>query len=389
MTPTERQVPMTDRTQRHPGTHASAKPLMGVEEEYMVVDPATRGVAAAAAMVVKRAAVDLGDAVSTEVGQFQLEARTPPCAELGDLYRHLRQSRATVAAAAAAEGLGAVATGATTLGGALPLQITQKSRYLAQLEAYRELMDEQAICASQVHICVPDRERAVLVSNHLRPWLPALIALSANSPFYEGRDTRYASWRWLHWQRWPVSGPPPYFHSLREHDELVDGLEEGGALVDRRTVFWDIRLSSRYPTLEVRACDMPVTAEESALLAAVVRALVVTAVRAVERGDPGPDLPTALLRAACWRAARDQLAAVGLDPRTGRATAPGSLADDLLRHIRPALEELGDEQTVTEGLRRLSAVGPGAVRQRAAYERRGRLTDVVDFLLAQTPAGTL
>ncbi|MGW7004729.1 carboxylate-amine ligase [Streptomyces sp. NPDC054933] len=365
------------------------RPLMGVEEEYLLVDPATRDVAATSAMVVKRAALDLGDAVTSELGLVQLETHTPPCAEHAELFRHLRESRAAVAAAAAAEGLGVVATGASVLGGAVPQQITQKPRYRAQLEIYRALVDEHVICASQVHTCVPDREQAVLVSNHLRPWLPALIAMSANSPFHEGRDTRYASWRWLHWQRWPVSGPPPYFHSLREHDELVDALEEGGALADRRTIFWDIRLSTRYPTLEVRVCDMPVTAEESALLGAVIRALVVTAVRSVERGDPGPDLPTPLLRAACWRAARDELKAAGIDPCTGRATAPGSLVDALLRHIRPALEELGDEQAVIDGLRRLRAVGPGAVRQRAAYARRGRLTDVVDFLLAQTPSGTL
>ncbi|MCQ4045399.1 glutamate--cysteine ligase [Streptantibioticus rubrisoli] len=384
MTLTERQALMTE-----PGFRPSAKPLMGVEEEYLVVDPATRAVATGSAMVVKRAAVDLGDAVTPEMGLVQVETRTPPCAEQADLLRHLRKNRAVVAAAAATEGLGAVATATAVLSGAIPQQITQNRRYRAQLETYRALVDEQVLCASQVHTCVPDREQAVLVSNHLRPWIPALIALSANSPFHEGRDTRYASWRWPHWQRWPVSGPPPYFRSLREHDDLVDALQDAGALADRRTVFWDVRLSTRYPTLEVRACDVPVTAEESALLAAVIRALVVTAVRAVERGDPGPDLPAALLRAACWRAARDELAAAGVDPRTGRATAPGTLADALLRHIRPALEELGDEQTVTEALRRLRAVGPGAVRQRAAYTRRGRLTDVVDYLLAQTPTGTL
>ncbi len=384
MTLGERQVAMTD-----PGTRASAKPLMGVEEEYLVVDPATRDVAPTSAMVVKRAAVDLGDAVTPEMGLVQVETRTPPCAEHNDLFRYLREARAAVAAAAATEGLGTIASGTAVLGGAVPQQITQKPRYRAELETYRGLVDEQVLCASQVHTCVPDREQAVLVSNHLRPWMPALIALSANSPFHDGWDTRYASWRWLHWQRWPVAGPPPYFHSLREHDELVEALAEGGALIDRRAVYWDIRLSTRYPTLEVRACDMPVTAEESALLAAVIRALVVTAVRAVERGDPGPEVPTELLRAACWRAARDELAAAGLDPRTGRTTEPGTLADALMRHIRPALEELGDERTVTEGLRRLSAVGPGAARQRAAYARRGRLTDVVDFLLAQTPAGTL
>ncbi|MFI9584649.1 glutamate--cysteine ligase [Streptomyces sp. NPDC052236] len=375
---------MTDVTGIRPST-----PLMGVEEEYFLVDPLTREVVPYAVDVVKKAAEDLGDLVSQELGQYQVEAQTPPCGEFDDLYGELRRIRARVATAAEALGARTAAVGAPPLGNATPMPVSDGPRCLNQVQGYRGLVHEHVICATHVHVCVPDRERAVLVSNHLRPWIPLLVALSANSPFFSGRDTGYASWRRLMWQRWPISGPPPYFSSPAEYDRLVVALLESGTLLDQRMLFWDVRPSSRYPTIEVRAADIPMTAEESALLAVLVRALTITALRAVDRGDPGPDLPAELLRAACWRAARDGLRGEGMDPRTGRLTAAGSQVASLLGHIGPALEETGDRQTVDSLLRRLTATGTGADRQRAVYARRGSLTDVVDAVVAQTRDGEL
>ncbi|MET9661774.1 glutamate--cysteine ligase [Streptomyces sp. NPDC006510] len=361
-------------------------PLMGVEEEYFLVDPLTREVVPYAGDVVRKAAEDLGDLVSQELGRYQVETRTPPCGSFEELHGELRRLRTAVGAAAETMGARTAAVGAVPLGAPIPMPVSDSPRCAEQLRDYRGLVDEHVICATHVHVSVPDRGRAVLVSNHLRPWLPHLIALSANSPFFCGRDTGYASWRRIMWQRWPVSGPPPYFSCYDEYESLLTALTDSGTLPDRRTLFWDVRPSSRYPTIEVRAADVPVTAEESALLALLVRALTVTALRAVEQGDPGPDLPAELLRAACWRAARDGLRGESMDPRTGRLSPAGGLVPSLLRHIGPALEETGDRETVVALLRRLTATGTGADRQRAVHARRGSLLDVVDALVAQTPA---
>ncbi|GAA0383335.1 glutamate--cysteine ligase [Microbispora corallina] len=367
----------------------AACPLVGVEEEYLLVDPVTREVAPGAAAVVERAAAELGGRAGTEITRFQVEARTDPCSHAAELEAQLRGMRAVVAAAARAEGLAAVASGTPVLGDAVPPPITDHPRYGVGIATYRALHDEQSICAGHVHVHLPDRERAVLVSNHLRPWLPVLIALTANSPFWTGRDTGYASWRTLCWNKWPVAGPPPYFASLADYERLVGTLTEAGVLVDPGTIFWDVRPSSRLPTIEVRVTDVPATAEESVLLAMVVRALVVTASRRVEQGDPGPLLSAELLRVAYWQAARDGLAGDGVDPATGERRPAGELVAALLRHITPALEETGDLTTVSRRLDRLRRTGTGADRQRAAHARRGRPADVVDHLVAHLVDGVL
>ena len=159
-----------------------------------------------------------------------------------------------------------------------------------------------------MHIDVPDKETAVRVSNHLRPWLPTLLALTANSPIYLGSDTGFASWRSIMWSRWPCSGPPPYFESAAHYEALVAMQVASGSIMDEQMVYWDVRPSSHLPTVEVRVSDIPLTIDETVLLATLVRALVMT-----YDGSPGPKLEPEVLRAAYWLAARDGLEGNGLD----------------------------------------------------------------------------
>ncbi|MEO3872181.1 glutamate--cysteine ligase [Nonomuraea sp. B12E4] len=362
------------------------RPLVGVEEEYLVVDPRTREVAPRAGVVVREAAGELADRVCTELTRFQVEAKTSPCAGPAELERELRRMRAVVAAAARAEELAVVASGTPVLGPAVPPPITEDPRYDLGIENYRALHDEQAICAGHVHVHLPDRERALLVCNHLRPWLPALIALMANSPFWTGRDTGYAGWRILSWSKWPVAGPPPYLESLDHFEGLVAALTASGALVDPATMFWDARPSLRLPTVEVRVTDVPASVEESVLLALLVRALVTVSLRRVEAGDPGPRPPQELLRVAYWRAARDGLDGYGADPYTGRQVPAAEVVEGLLEHVRPALEDTGDLEAVLRSWRWLRAAGSGAARQRAALKAHGSFEGVVDDLVVRFPA---
>ena len=170
----------------HPEPYDPACPLLGVEEEYLVVDPVTRAAVPEAPAVVARAAATLGERVCAEITQFQVEAKTPPCTRASDLAGQLRRMRAVVAAAARATGLAVVASGTPVFGDVVPPPITDDPRYGTGIATYRALHDEQSICAGHVHVHLPDRERAVLVSNHLRPWLPVLIAMTANSPLWSG-----------------------------------------------------------------------------------------------------------------------------------------------------------------------------------------------------------
>ncbi len=347
----------------------------GIEEEFFVVDPDSRAVVPSAAAVIDRATSALGDRVGGEITKLHVETRTEPCLTLEDLYSQLVSTRQALCEAARAEGVRIAASGTPVLGRFIPPPITEGPRQDRGMATFRGLHDELAICATHVHVEIPQRERALMVSNHLRPFLPTLLAMMANSPFWAERDTGYASWRTMTWPRWPVAGPPPYFESAEHYDRLVTTLLDAGALVDSGTIFWDVRPSSRLPTLEVRVADTATTAEEAALLGALVRALVATVLPLVDAGDPGPVPQPELLRLAYWRAARDGLSGDGLDVHTGRLVPASELVRRLVDLVRP---ELDDQATVW--LKRLLEGGDGATRQRRAGPA---LPDIVDRLIQQ------
>ncbi|TNH24096.1 YbdK family carboxylate-amine ligase [Micromonospora orduensis] len=365
----------------------SSIPLLGVEEEFLVVDADRGEVVPEAATVVDGARPTLGPRVGGEITKLQVETRTDPCLSVDDLSAQLADGRAAVQGAARSAGLRVIASGSPVLGCAVPPPITEGPRQDRGTATFRGLHDEVAICAVHVHVQEPDRDRAVLIGNHLRQHLPVFVALTANSPYWSERDTGYSSWRTVTWGRWPVAGPPPFLRSAREYDDHVDMLLDAGALVDHGTIFWDLRLSRAHPTIEVRVADVPVTAVESAALAALVRALVVIAGEAVDRGDEGPELAPELMRLAYWRAARDGMGGHGVDVGTGRLLPAAVLADRLVERAGPALDEAGDRERVQAWRRGLTADGDGATRQRAAAARRGRLTDVVDEIAAWTAPG--
>ncbi|MCI4066633.1 glutamate--cysteine ligase [Micromonospora sp. R77] len=361
---------------------AGPGPRLGVEEEFLVVDAATRTVVPRAAAVVARAADRLGPRVSGEITELQVETRTSPVCSVKELVDQLVEARRVVARAAAADGLRVIASGTSVLPGAADPPVTRGPRQDRGTATFRGLHDELAICALHVHVEMPDRERALLVGNHLRAYLPLLVAMTANSPYWEGRDSGYASWRTMIWPRWPVAGPPPRFDSQEHYERVVAMLHEAGAVVDAGTLFWDIRPSVTHPTVEVRVADVPVTAPESALVAALVRAWAAHADEAVVGGDTGPDIPAELLRAAYWRAARDGLDGEVLDVTTGRLRPAREALADAVAEAMPRLRSYGDAELVDGWLRSLLAAGSGATRQRAAVARRGVLTDAVDFLAA-------
>ncbi|MET7769393.1 glutamate--cysteine ligase [Nocardia sp. NPDC005366] len=353
---------------------------VGVEEEFILIDPTT-GLPSLTNTVV--AAGASGVALQLELSRCQIETCTPVCASIPELHRELRQARLSVARAAAHSGSRALAVG-VPIWGPPTGSITDTPRYQRMAERFGRLAD-QVICGCHVHVCVPDRDLAVQVSNHLRPWLPALLALTANSPITEGADTGYASWRHLLWARWPSAGPPPYLRSAADYDDVVARLVENGQILDTAMVYWDVRLSSHLPTVEIRVSDVPATVEETALLASLVRALVITSVAAVDSGRLSAPVDLAYLRAACRRAARDGLSGPQFHPATRySAPTPGSIAH-LLSYIRPTLEQSGDYEFTRSALATVLRDGNGAVRQREALRIGGpiRVLEVISRLTTE------
>ena len=252
--------------------------------------------------------------------------------------------------------------------------ITDTPRYRQIADRYGMVAHEQGICGCHVHVEVPDEDTAVLVCNRLRPWLPVLLALSANSAVYRNADTGYASWRSILWGRWPTAGPPPHLESAADYHEAVQSLQDMGAMLDDGMVYWDVRPSANFPTVEVRVADVPATVAETVLLATLARAAVMTALNEIRCGATEVRIPEPLLRARYWLAAR-----YGLTGCT-RQALPSFVAA-----ISPALHMLGEYDYATSELGRICADGNGAIRQQRAWGRRGDVADV----LAEAAEATL
>ncbi|MFL6126952.1 glutamate--cysteine ligase [Actinophytocola sp.] len=357
-------------------------PTLGVEEEFLIVDPETGRLMPAARAVVA-AARRFGVDLCPELTPVQVETNTPVCAGMQDVRAHLLAARATTAAAALEVGGCLVASGVPMAEHAEPA-FTDEERYRRIGAEFGLLAAEHDVCGCHVHVAVPDRDSAVRVGNHLRLWLPTLLALTANSPIHRGVDTGYASWRSVLCGRWACSGAPPFFASAADYDARVDGLVASGAVLDRAMVYWDVRPSEHLPTVEVRVSDVPATVDGSVLLAVLVRALVMTALEAERADRPAAAVPAEVVRAAYWRAARDGITGQGLDLTTGGLVPAQRLVRDLVRHVEPALRRTGELRAVRQLLTTLLRDGNGAVLQRAAFRRRGRLTDVVAELARHT-----
>src|SRR5689334_3058588 len=258
---------------------------IGVEEEFHVVDLKTRH----SAPEVDALLADLdGEEFAPELQRSLVETNTPVCQELDELRRHLERLRGRLASAAEPHGLGVVAAGTVPLVDLDGGDISAGARFAHMQHEYQVLVNEQHICGAQIHVDVPDRDVAVQVVRRVAPHLPTLLAISASSPYWNGRDTGYASYRDLIWARWPTAGPPPMFETGAEYDGMIRDLIASGTISDPGMVYFDVRPSAHVPTVELRICDACPEVDFVVLIAGLFRALVR---RAREECDKGLPLP--------------------------------------------------------------------------------------------------
>lgn len=363
---------------------------LGVEEEYQILDPETRELLVRGGNAVQQRVqhATMGEEVVPELMTSQIEAVSPICRTLAEVRSELLRLRREVNDAATKEGARIAAASTHPFSDWREQRITPKERYKSLLENYQRLARQQVAFGFHVHVGLSDREAAVRVMNRLRLWLAPMLALSANSPFWLGADTGYASYRTQVWGRMPISGPPGLFESRAEHDALVETLVASGTVGDATKVYWDVRLPENLDTIEVRVMDVCSRVDEAVMMAGLARALVRTCYEKAESEVPYPKTRPELLRAAHWLASRHGLDAKLLDAESESAVPAGEEIEKTLTFARPALEEGGDWEEVSALVRETLENGNGANRQRRAYEKAGRLEDVVDMLVEETAQGS-
>jgi carboxylate-amine ligase len=361
---------------------------IGVEEEYQIISPTTRELHSRGARILLKAQDAVGEQVQSELYLSQIEIGTPICRTLTEVRAELVRLRGEVIAAAGKGGSAIAAAGTHPFSHWEDQQLTPKGRYIGIAQDYQQLAREQLIFGCHVHVGIKDREAAVQILNRTRPWLAVMLALAANSPFWLGADTGYASFRTEIWRRWPMAGTPYAFGSRGEYDALVECLVKTGSITDATKIYWDVRPSARFETLEFRVTDVCMTVDEAVMIAGLARALARTCYALTIREEPFDNPRPELLRAAKWRAARYGLDADLIDVGGGRAVPAPEMVENLLSFLRSSLEEHGEWDEVSALARQVIARGNGAKRQRQAYERAGRLEDVIDMIVAETAKGT-
>lgn len=377
---------------------------VGVEEELLLVDAESgrpRSVAARTLRYADEAAKTVEDAggeaahaaasddvpggsLEHELQQHQLETDTAPHTDMLALGEDVRAWRGHAITAARRAGSRVIASGTSPL--PVGAAIVDEPRYLQMVEHFGLTTTEQLTGACHVHVSVESDDEGVGVLDRIRGWLPVLLALSANSPFWQGEDTKYASFRSQAMVRWPTAGPTEAFGTAERYHELVNAMIASGAILDEGMVYFDARLSHHYPTVEIRVADICPDAADTVLIAALCRALVDTMAAEWRAGDEPLPLSVSMLRLMSWQAGRFGIEENLIDPRTLKPRAAREVVADLVEHLRTALHENGDEELVDQQVEQIFARGNGAMRQRAVLEKTGQLSDVVADL-ARVTAG--
>ncbi|MDN3024383.1 glutamate--cysteine ligase [Streptomyces sp. S.PB5] len=356
---------------------------VGVEEELLLVAPETGEPRALSAAVLARAAHDgtNGDVFEKELHSQMLEFATHPQSEMAELGAEIVRCRKEAARHAGEIGCAVAALASSPLPVSGSIGVGRRYRWMA--EQYG-ITSKAVVLGCHVHVSVESDDEGVAVIDRMQPWLPVLAALSANSPFWQGRDTRYSSYRSRVWQRWPSAGPTEVFGSAECYHRRVADMVATGVILDEAMVYFDARLSRRYPTVEIRVSDVCLHASTAVLIATLARGLVETAAREWRAGEAPWGHSVSLLRLAAWRAARSGLTEELLHPATMRRLPAETVVRALLDHVADALADTGDLDCARQACADLLRRGNGARVQRELMARTGSLRDVVTECVRHT-----
>lgn len=367
---------------------ANSKFTLGIEEEYMVIDPISRELKSHDQKIVSAASKLLAhDQVKAEMHEAVVEVGTGICRDTTEARKDLSNLRKTISNVAGDLGLRIGASGTHPFSKWENQMITEHPRYFQIVDELQDTARSNLIFGLHVHVGMESREMGIHIANSLRYFLPHVYALSTNSPFWEGRNTGFKSYRTKIFDKFPRTGIPDHFESVEEYDSYVKLLVKTGCIDNAKKIWWDLRVHPLFDTVEFRICDIPMLLDETIAIAALFQALCAKIYKLKSENLNFIMYRRLLINENKWRASRYGLDGKMIDFGKEAEVGTRALIEELLDFIDDVVDELGSRDDVNY-VRKMLENGTGADRQLEVFKKTNNLNDVVDFIIAQTLIGT-
>jgi carboxylate-amine ligase len=360
---------------------------LGIEEEYMVVNPETRELTSHDQRIVEQASRVLDDQVKAEMHQAVVEVGTGICKDVFEAKKDLSNLRRTVSQVASDNGLRIGASGTHPFSHWSTQLITPNPRYEDIVNELQDAARSNLIFGLHVHVGIADKQMAMHIANSVRYFLPHVYALSTNSPFWEGRNTGFKSFRSKVFDKFPRTGIPDYFNTYEDFIGYVNLLVKTGCIDNAKKIWWDLRVHPFFPTIEFRICDIPMLVDETICIAAIFQALVAKLYKLRTSNLNFMLYTRALINENKWRAGRYGIDGKMIDFGKEEEVKTRLLILELLDFIEDVIDDLGSREAINY-VHTMLENGTGADRQLKVYEETGDLVKVVDYILEQTLQGT-
>ncbi|PQJ82100.1 carboxylate-amine ligase [Polaribacter glomeratus] len=359
---------------------------LGIEEEYQVIDPITRELVSHDQQIVMNASKVLNDQVKAEMHQAVVEVGTNICNDIQDAREQITHLRKSISTFAGELGYKIGAAGTHPFSKWETQLITPNPRYHEIIDELQDTARSNLIFGLHVHVGMEDKNMAMHLVNAMRYFLPHLYALSTNSPFWEGRNTGFKSFRSKVFDKFPRTGIPGVFNSYAQYENYVNLLVKTKCIDNPKKIWWDIRIHPVFPTIEVRICDVPLTVDETICIAALIQALVAKLHKLRSQNLNFMNYHRALINENKWRAGRYGIDGKMIDFGLEKEVETKLLMREFVDFVDDVLDELGSRKEV-EYVFEILKNGTGADRQLKVFEETNDLIKVVDFITEQTILG--
>ncbi len=361
---------------------------LGIEEEYQTVDPHTRELRShIGAELIEHGKTLLQERVKAEMHQSVIEVGTGICANIQQAREEITGLRGAIIGLAYQAGLRLAAAGTHPFSDWRTQQISPDERYYTIVEDMKVVARGNLIFGLHVHVGIEDRETQIHIMNAARYFLPHILALSTNSPFWIGMDTGLKSYRCKVFDKFPRTNIPDYFPSWGEYERFVNLLVSTNCIDNAKKIWWDIRPHPHFPTLEFRICDIPMRVDETIAITALIQATVAKLYKLHEANQSFRIYSRALIMENKWRASRYGLDGKLVDFGKGIEVPLRDLMEEYLEFVDDVLDELGSRKEVMY-IREMLKMGSGADRQLRVFHSTGDLKAVVDYIVSETELAT-